>query len=161
MTKLKTSLTETLLMFMMPNLVSLLEHGLVFIKINFRARHAKLIVLLSTPADHSQFSVSTVQLHRGLRKICLFQKKFLSFIHIILPIILNKFCIQVMCYIFGALFKCVYHTSQKQLYMVTKICGHGRGVGGTGLMWVNHCSFIFEFERGNFELSNFCVFFTT
>ena len=47
------------------------------------------------------------------------------------------------------------HTSQKRLYMVTKTCGHGRGVGGTGLMWVNHCSFIFEFERGNFELSNF------
>ena len=43
------------------------------------------------------------------------------------------------------------HTSQKWLYMVIETCGYGRGLGGTGLMWVDPWSFIFEFARGNFE----------
>ena len=45
--------------------------------------------------------------------------------------------------------------------MVMKICGHGSGVEGTGLMWVDDCSFIFDFERGIFEKLKFLLFFTT
>ena len=47
------------------------------------------------------------------------------------------------------------HTSQKWLYMVIETCGYGRGLEGTGLMWVDPWSFIFEFTRGNFEKFKF------
>ena len=47
-----------------------------------------------------------------------------------------------------------YHISQKRKYMVFETCGYGSGVGGTGLMWIDCRSFIFDFERGNFEQFN-------
>ena len=61
MEKLKTSLTEAMVMFMMTRLVSWLERGLVFIKTKFCARRRHLSserkanALLSMPADRSQF----------------------------------------------------------------------------------------------------------
>ena len=100
MTKLMTSLTEAMVMFIKKRLVSWLERSLVLIKTNFCAscvtEHAR-----RTLSFHSSITQRT-------RKNMLSSKDIFLSIYVILPYILNKFFIPVLCYIFGALFKLVY-----------------------------------------------------
>ena len=49
----------------------------------------------------------------------------------------------------------VGHPGQEWLYMDFETCGYGSGMGGTGWMWVDSYSFIFDFERANFKKIKF------